>query len=47
MTPADVERAFKIIKNWKSAARVKRDTTAEADVNHVEKVLRDLTGRKK
>jgi hypothetical protein len=46
MTPADVDRALTILKRWKSAARLKRNATAEADVAHVEKVLRDLTGRK-
>jgi hypothetical protein len=46
MTPADVDRALAILKRWKSAAKLKRNSTAEADVGHVEKVLLDLTGRK-
>lgn len=46
MTTEDIDRALKTLKKWKTAARVKRDQKAEADVTHVEKVLKDLTGRK-
>lgn len=47
MKPEDVDKAFTILRHWKSAAQVKGDIKAQTDVAHVERVLQGLTGRRK